>query len=238
MGLLSKFIKQVVNTTAENVAEKEADKVAAKLADAVEQKLNQAAKDAKEAEASLAEAAAGMKEAEEALKEAENDGSLEQAFSFLGALAGAAKAGAEKQESAAVQTAAQAEAAVGEAGQEEVTAPGQSWGPTMPAEENQYNFPGTPVQYFEKILAEDFPACRLEKEEPADSKATVFTLWQGEQRAAVIELLNKNSVRNKLRRDCREAGIPYTRFYYDAPGWWNTRVYVKERITKAMAGEI
>ncbi|MBQ7146580.1 MAG: hypothetical protein IJR95_07425 [Lachnospiraceae bacterium] len=234
MGLLSKFIKQVVNTTAENVAEKEADKVAAKLADAVEQKLSQAAKDAKEAEVSLAEAAAGMKEAEATLKEAEKNGSLEQAFSFLGALAGAAKAEGEKQESAAVQ----ADSALGQAADEEVTVPGQSWGPTMPAEENQYNFPGTPVQYFEKILAEDFPACRLEKEEPADSKATVFTLWQGDQQAAVIELLNKNSVRNKLRRDCRQAGIPYARFYYDAPGWWNTRVYVKERITKAMAGEI
>ena len=208
MGLFSKLVKQVIGDAAEGLASEKDD----------------ALKEAKEA----------FKEAQEAFKEAEKSGSLEQAASFLGALAGAAKLEAEKAEPEPAQTLQ----AAADALDEELTVPGNSWGPTMPLEENQYNFPGTPAAYFEKILAEDFPGYRLEKEVPQDSKATVFTLWEGDKQAAVVELLNKNSVRNKIRRDCRLAGIPYTRFYFDVEGWWNTRVYVKERIQKAMAGEI
>ena len=127
---------------------------------------------------------------------------------------------------------------VSEAEQEgEVTIPGNSWGPTMPLEENQFNFPGPYTAYFEKILGEDFPEYRLEKEMIPSGRGVVYTLMDGERRAAVLEVLNSSSVRNKLRKACRMAGTPYVRLYHDHEGWWNTRAYVTERIRKAMAGE-
>lgn len=115
-----------------------------------------------------------------------------------------------------------------------VTAPGSSWGPTMPSEPNQYNFPGNYVQYFETVFKEEFPDLRTQMEPVPGSRATVATLWDGERKALVVELLNKNSVRQRLRRDCGRAGIPYLRFYHDCHGWWNTRSYVKGRVEKAL----
>ncbi len=122
-------------------------------------------------------------------------------------------------------------------GDAEVTVPGNSWGPTMPLEENQFNYPGPYTDYFEKILREDFPAYRAEKEMIPSGRGAVFTLYQGDEKALVLEVLNSSSVRNLLRKTCRMNGTPYVRLYHDHEGWWNTRAYVAERIRKAMAGE-
>ena len=135
-----------------------------------------------------------------------------------------------------------ASAAVSEAVHEleeegEVTIPGNSWGPTMPLEECQFNFPGPYTAYFEKILGEEFPAFRLDKEMIPSGRGAVYTLLDGEKRALVLEVLNSSSVRNKLRKTCRMSGTPYVRLYHDHDGWWNTRAYVVERCRKAMAGE-
>ncbi|MBO4839149.1 MAG: hypothetical protein J5493_07275 [Lachnospiraceae bacterium] len=128
--------------------------------------------------------------------------------------------------------------AVNEAAEEgEVTIPGNSWGPTMPLEECQFNFPGPYTAYFEKILGEEFSAFRLNKEMIPSGRGAVYTLLDGEKRALVLEVLNSSSVRNKLRKTCRMSGTPYVRLYHDHDGWWNTRAYVVERCRKAMAGE-
>ena len=124
-----------------------------------------------------------------------------------------------------------------EAVDEEVTIPGNSWGPTMPLEENQFNFPGPYTAYFEKILSEEFPEYRLEKEMIPSGRGMVCTLMDGDRRALVLEVLNSSSVRNQLRRTCRLSGTPYVRLYHDHEGWWNTCAYVVERAKKAMAGE-
>ena len=113
---------------------------------------------------------------------------------------------------------------------------GFSWGPVMPAEENQFNFNGTYDQYFERIYRAEFPAYRLARETPRGRRATVFTFWDGGRKALVVELLAQSSASRKLRTDCARAGIPYLRFYYDHEGWWNTRAYVVTRTRNALAG--
>ena len=120
------------------------------------------------------------------------------------------------------------------------TAPfGVSWGEEMPAEENQYNYPGNFVSYFEKLYQVEFPEYRLEKTTPGyGSPAVVFTFWQGEKKALVVEVISRKSDVYKLRKDCRAAGTPYLRYYHDAEGWWNTRAYVTNRTRAALEGKI
>ena len=110
------------------------------------------------------------------------------------------------------------------------------WGDTMPAEENQFSFAGTYVQYFETVFCEAFPAYRLVTAAGADRRSTVITFWQDNRQALVVELKSEKSSAQKLRRDCAAAGIPYLRFYYDHHGWWNTRTYVVERTRRALNG--
>ncbi len=112
------------------------------------------------------------------------------------------------------------------------------YGEEMPAEPNQYNFNGTYVQYFEGIFQTEFPAYRLTKETPKYSKGTIFTFWNGDAKALVVELLPSSSDAKKLRKICRGTGVPYLRYYYDANdiGWWNIRSYVVERTRKALNG--
>ena len=110
---------------------------------------------------------------------------------------------------------------------------GNSWGPVMPAEENQFNYKGSYIQYFEEIFRNEFPAYQIEKEK--SGKITVFTFYSGGVKALVVELLNSNSGRYKLREECRRTGVPYLRYYYDHKGWWNTKSYVIERTRKALA---
>ena len=112
---------------------------------------------------------------------------------------------------------------------------GVSWGEEMPDEENQFNYPGTYVQYFAHVFREDIPGYRIEYEICQDRAAAIFTFWKDERKALVVELLSQSSAAQKLRRDCAKAGIPYLRYYYDHAGWWNTRKYVANR-TKAALG--
>ncbi len=116
---------------------------------------------------------------------------------------------------------------------QEATGPsGDSWGPVMPAEENQYNFNGTYVQYFEGIFNSEFPLYSISKTQ--DAKATVFTFSGVSGTALVVELLPENSGRFRLRKECEANGIPYLRFYYNHDGWWNTRSYVIRRTRAAI----
>ena len=110
---------------------------------------------------------------------------------------------------------------------------GFSWGDTMPDEENQFNFKGSYVEYFDGIFRTEFPQYRLECEAPR-KKATVFTFYSGTQKALVVELLASSSASKKLRMNCAEQRIPYLRFYYDHHGWWNTRSYVITRTRNAL----
>ena len=115
---------------------------------------------------------------------------------------------------------------------------GFSWGETMPAEENQYNYNGTYEQYFEHIFAEDFPAYRFEKSYIDDygKHRVIYTFYSGAAKTLVIELMTESSEAAKFKNDCIKAGIPYLRFYYDHEGWWNTRSYVVGRMRGAMNG--
>ncbi len=116
---------------------------------------------------------------------------------------------------------------------------GVSWGEEMPAEENQYNYPGNFVSYFEKLYQVEFPEYRLEKTTPGyGSPAVVFTFWKDGKKALVVEVISRKSDVYKLRRDCRAAGIKYLRYYHDAYGWWNTRAYVTNRTRAALEGKI
>ena len=111
---------------------------------------------------------------------------------------------------------------------------GFSWGEVMPDEENQFNYSGTYVEYFEKIFRENFPDYRIEKELRSGMKAAVFTFWRGDAKALVVELLSQGSDAYRLRKQCRADGIAYLRYYYDHEGWWNTKAYVIERTSGAL----
>ena len=113
-------------------------------------------------------------------------------------------------------------------------ASGFSWGPTMPDEENQFNFNGTYVQYFEKVFREEFPRYDVQKETSPNGKRTTFFFRDGGQVALVVEVLSQSCDVYKHRRDCAARGIPYLRFYHDHEGWWNTRAYVVKRVGEAL----
>jgi len=112
---------------------------------------------------------------------------------------------------------------------------GLSWGEEMPSEENQFNFKGNFVEYFEHIFAEDFPAYSVEKEIKKGFRGAVLTLTQGGKKSLVVELMSEGSCAQRVRKACAAEGVPYLRFYHDHHGWWNTRSYVSGRIRKALA---
>ncbi len=118
---------------------------------------------------------------------------------------------------------------------------GISWGAECPQVPGQYTYNGTYLQYFEEVFRLEFPQYRVEMEKspyarPLQLKgyATVCTFWNGTQKALVVELMSQNSSAGRLRRETNAAGIPYLRFYYDHPGWWNTKEYVVGRIRHAL----
>ena len=111
---------------------------------------------------------------------------------------------------------------------------GFSWGPVMPAEENQYNFDGNYLQYFDHVFADDFPGYSFDRQPGYGGNTTVYTFADGGRIVLVVELLSRKSSPVKLRQSCRQQGIPYLRFYYDYDGWWNTRAYIDERVKKAL----
>ena len=112
------------------------------------------------------------------------------------------------------------------------------WGPDMPAEENMYNSGLAPAAYFEKIFAEDFPACIVNKEAGwgGFDRSTIYRFYDGAAQKLVVELVPDNSSAVKLREKCAKEGVPYLRFYKDHEGWWNARSYVVSRIEKALKG--
>ena len=108
----------------------------------------------------------------------------------------------------------------------------------MPAEENMYNSGLAPAAYFEKIFAEDFPACIVNKEAGwgGFDRSTIYRFYDGAAQKLVVELVPDNSSAVKLREKCAKEGVPYLRFYKDHEGWWNARSYVVSRIEKALKG--
>ena len=111
---------------------------------------------------------------------------------------------------------------------------GVSWGPTMPAEPNQYNYPGTWLQYFDVLFMKEFSEYRIVRDVIGDGKRVVYTFYSGEKTALVVEVMNQSCAAQKLRRDCRRSGTPYLRYYYDHEGWWNTYSYVCDRSRAAL----
>ena len=113
---------------------------------------------------------------------------------------------------------------------------GLSWGPEMPAEENQFNYPGTYLQYFDHVFREEFPEYQITMEQARLYDGTVCTFRKNGAVALIVELLSRRSEPKSLRRQCRQTGTPYLRYYYDYEGWWNTRSYVAERTRRALQG--
>ena len=115
------------------------------------------------------------------------------------------------------------------------TAPaGTYWGPLMPAEENQYNFNGTYVEYFDKVFREEFPEYEIEYHKERNWRSETFTFRKDGATALVVELLPKSSNAKLIRERCRRERIPYLRYYYNVEGWWNVRAYVVERTRAAL----
>jgi hypothetical protein len=112
---------------------------------------------------------------------------------------------------------------------------GDSWGPECPAEENQFRYVGPYFGYFEKIFSEELPTFRFEKEQVKGSQRLVYTFYDGASKRLVVELMSDSCSPRKLRDLCAREGIPYLRFYYDHPGWWNTRSYVARRLHQAVS---
>ena len=99
----------------------------------------------------------------------------------------------------------------------------------MPAEPNQFNYPGSWDAYFDGIFRTEFPEYTLQRQDIPDQGAVIYTFVKDGRTALVTELRPQRTAAKKLRQDCAQAGIPYQRYYYDHEGWWNTRSYVIER---------
>lgn len=117
----------------------------------------------------------------------------------------------------------------------EETPLGRSWGKRMPNEPNQFNYPGSYIEYFEDIFRREFSDLRVTRAQNSlSSRVTAYTFFAAEQTALVVELCSQRSDVMKLRRECERNGTPYLRFYYDHEGWWNARSYVVARMNKAL----
>lgn len=111
---------------------------------------------------------------------------------------------------------------------------GDSWGPVMPSEPNQFNSGLSYQDYFSKVFNQAFPAYQIDKEDVRNGSAMVFTFSQAGSKKLVVEVISERSNPYKVRKDCRAQGIPYLRYYYDYNGWWNTESYVSRRTSKAL----
>ncbi len=108
---------------------------------------------------------------------------------------------------------------------------GDSWGETMPAEENQFNYGGSFEEYFEHIFKEDFGEYSFDKLYVGyGKKRVVYRFSKGTGTALTLELMSQSCQAKMTRRECEMSGTPYLRFYYDHHGWWNTRSYVVKRM--------
>ncbi len=111
---------------------------------------------------------------------------------------------------------------------------GDSWGPNMPSEENQFNSGLNYKDYFTNIFMSEFSAYRVDKEDPRNRNALIFTFSQGGAKKLVVEVISDKTSPYKYRNECRAQGIPYIRYYYDHDGWWNTKSYVIRRTSNAL----
>ena len=111
---------------------------------------------------------------------------------------------------------------------------GDSWGPRMPAEENQFSYPGDYLSYFEHVYREEFPQYLLEAQPIPNRRGSTIVFSLDGRRVLLVELMSDRSVSRRLRNSCVREGIPYLRFYYDHPNWWNTRSYVVRRTRFAL----
>ena len=112
---------------------------------------------------------------------------------------------------------------------------GESWGPKMPAEENQYNSGLSYREYFSRIFRENFPEYTVECAEMGyGSDGVRFEFFQGGRKALVVEVMSRKSNAKQQRAICRKQGIPYLRYYHNYDGWWNTKAYVISRTRKAL----
>lgn len=116
------------------------------------------------------------------------------------------------------------------------SAPGHdpAWYESVPAEECQFNSPGTYKDYFMRVLGEDFPGFEPVYEDVKPGRTARIRMMRGGETALVIELMSENCAANSFRRECQRNGVKYTRFYFDHKGWWNTRSYVKARVSEAL----
>lgn len=111
---------------------------------------------------------------------------------------------------------------------------GDSWGPNMPDEPNQFNS-GLPYQeYFSKIFSEEFPGYQVDRVEYNTGRGYIYTFYLNGSKKLVTEVVSSSTYRYGLAKKCRADGIPHLRYYYDYDGWWNTRSYVIRRTSKAL----
>lgn len=115
-------------------------------------------------------------------------------------------------------------------------ASGFSWGPTMPAEENQFNYPGTYQEYFESVFKSNFPEYEIVRSDIERRPATSFTFYKGGEVKLVVEIMSENSSSHAISDNCRRNRIPYLRYYHNHYSWWNTKAYVIERTRNALNG--
>lgn len=110
------------------------------------------------------------------------------------------------------------------------------WGDLMPAEENQYSYAGNYKDYFKYIFDTEFSDYDVSYSIPEGryNEAVICKFTKNGETALAVELLSEKSCAQKFRSDCRDAGIPYLRFYYDHEGWWNVKSYVVGRIKGAL----
>lgn len=113
---------------------------------------------------------------------------------------------------------------------------GVSWGDVMPDEPNQYNYGGTPIEYFEDIFRTEFPGYELAEEAglSGPERQWIIRFRQGGADKLVVELLSAKCEAAAIREKCRKQGVPYLRYYTDYEGWWNTRSYVINRTRAAL----
>ena len=111
---------------------------------------------------------------------------------------------------------------------------GDSWGPNMPSEENQFNSGLNYQDYFSNVFCGEFTSYQIDKVSLRDGRAMLFTFSQGGGKKLVIEVISDRSNPYKVRNECRAQGINYLRYYYDHDGWWNTKSYVIRRTSKAL----
>lgn len=154
-------------------------------------------------------------------------------FRALDELVDAADA-AKKANASAPQSVTNAQNAPAAFTEEEDGPSGFSWGPKMPDEPNQYNYPGSYRDYFMSIYRSEFADYEITEE--IFGKATVLTFRKNGQVALIVELLSRTCGHQMRRRQCRQHNIPYLRYYYDYDGWWNTRAYVIQRTRNALNG--